>query len=79
MLVMLLPLAAYLVQRTRRWWWLLVGLVMIFFGVLSLYNGYKLPIAEALAIIHDRGAGIPASRTLSGMLAAESSTLPVQR
>ena len=28
MLVMLLPLAAYLVQRTRRWWWLLAGLVV---------------------------------------------------
>jgi O-antigen ligase len=28
MLVMLLPLAAYLVQRTRRWWWLLAGLVI---------------------------------------------------
>jgi hypothetical protein len=46
---------------------LLVGLVMIFFGVLSLYNGYKLPIAEAIAIIHDRGAGITASELIHAM------------
>lgn len=46
---------------------LVVGLVLIFFGVISLYNGYKLPLDEALEIIHQRGEGITASELIHQM------------
>ena len=46
---------------------LAVGLVCIFLGVLCLYNGYKLPVEEALEIIHRRGRGISASELIHEM------------
>jgi len=46
---------------------LFVGLVMIFLGVVCLYNGYKLPVGEALEIIHRRGRGISASELIHEM------------
>ena len=46
---------------------LVVGVVMIFLGVMCLYNGYKLPMDEALEIIHRRGRGISASELIHEM------------
>jgi hypothetical protein len=43
---------------------LLVGLVMIGFGAAAVYNGYKLPVAEAIEILHQRGRGITASELI---------------
>jgi len=43
------------------------GLVLILLGGLSLYAGYKLPVAEALEIIHRRGRGISASELIHEM------------
>jgi uncharacterized membrane protein len=34
------------------------GTVLIIFGLLSLYHGYKLPLDEALDLVHRRGRGI---------------------
>ena len=38
-----------------------VGLVLLIFCFLALYHGYKLPLAEAIELIHSRGRGITAS------------------
>jgi uncharacterized membrane protein len=46
---------------------LFTGIVLIIFGVLCLYQGYKLPLAEALEIIHQRGQGITASELVHEM------------
>ena len=35
-----------------------VGTVLIIFGLLALYHGYKLPLDEALDLVHRRGRGI---------------------
>ena len=40
------------------------GLVMIGLGAWSLYNGYKLPLDEAIQIIHDKGDGITTSEII---------------
>ena len=37
------------------------GLLLLIFGLIALYNGYKLPVAEANDLIHSRGRGITAS------------------
>lgn len=37
------------------------GLVLLIFGFLALYQGYKLPLTEAIELIHSRGQGITAS------------------
>jgi len=37
------------------------GLVLLIFGFLALYHGYKLPLPEAIELIHGRGRGITAS------------------
>jgi len=37
------------------------GLVLLIFGFLALYQGYKLPLPEAIELIHGRGRGITAS------------------
>jgi MarR family protein len=46
---------------------LMVGLVLILFGSIALYNGYKLPVNEAIEIIHRRGAGVSASELIHEM------------
>jgi len=46
---------------------LFTGLVLIIFGVLCLYHGYKLPLAEALEIVHSRSKGITASELVHEM------------
>jgi hypothetical protein len=38
-----------------------MGGVMLIFGLLALYNGYKLPLEEALDLIHRRSRGITES------------------
>jgi len=37
------------------------GLVLMVLGFISLYNGYKLPLQEAIDLIHGNGRGITAS------------------
>ena len=37
------------------------GLLLLILGLVSLYNGYKLPLPEAIDLIHGRGRGITAS------------------
>lgn len=37
------------------------GLVLLIFGFLALYQGFKLPLAEAIELIHSQGQGITAS------------------
>ena len=46
---------------------LFTGLVLIGFGVVCLYQGYKLPLEEALEIIHQRGRGITACELVHEM------------
>ena len=38
-----------------------VGLLLLILGLVSMYNGYKLPLTEAIDLIHGRGRGITAS------------------
>ena len=40
---------------------LFAGLLLLVFGFVALYNGYKLPLAEAIDLVHGRGRGITAS------------------
>lgn len=44
-----------------------VGLVLIIAGVLSLYHGYKLPLEEALDLVHRKGHGITESEIVHDM------------
>ena len=46
---------------------LFTGLILILAGVICLYQGYKLPLEEALEIIHQRGRGITASELVHEM------------
>ncbi|MBC8096676.1 MAG: hypothetical protein H7Y43_12775 [Akkermansiaceae bacterium] len=43
------------------------GLVLMIFGFLALYYGYKLPVAEAIELIHGNGRGITASELVHQM------------
>ena len=43
------------------------GTVLILFGILFLYHGYKLPLEEALELIHERGRGITESEIVHAM------------
>src|ERR1041385_2861228 len=44
-----------------------VGAVLLIFGFMALYNGYKLPINEAVELIHRRGTGVTASELVHEM------------
>lgn len=44
-----------------------VGVVLLIFGFLSLYKGYKLPLEEANELIHRRGRGITESELVHEM------------
>lgn len=44
-----------------------VGVVLLIFGFLSLYKGYKLPLEEANELIHRRGRGITESEIVHEM------------
>ena len=44
------------------------GTILIFFGLVSLYKGYKLPLEEALELIHNRQRGITESEIVHEML-----------
>jgi hypothetical protein len=46
---------------------LFAGVVIIILGAIALYSGYRLPINEALDIIHRRGQGISASELIREM------------
>ena len=44
-----------------------VGVLLLIFGFLSLYKGYKLPLEEANELIHRRGRGITESELVHEM------------
>ena len=44
-----------------------VGMVLIIFGLLALYHGYKLPVEEALDLIHQKGRGVTESELVHEM------------
>jgi hypothetical protein len=46
---------------------LFAGISVIVLGALCLWSGYKLPVTEALEIIHRRGRGISASELIHEM------------
>ena len=43
------------------------GTVLILFGILLLYHGFKLPLEEALELVHERGRGITESELVHDM------------
>jgi sulfite exporter TauE/SafE len=43
------------------------GTVLILFGILFLYQGYKLPLEEALELVHERGRGVTESEIVHAM------------
>jgi hypothetical protein len=43
------------------------GTVLILFGIIFLYQGYKLPLEEALELIHERGRGVTESEIVHAM------------
>jgi DNA-binding MarR family transcriptional regulator len=43
------------------------GMVLIIFGFIALYKGYKLPLKEAQDIIHGRNRGITESEIIGEM------------
>ncbi|HVM61039.1 MAG TPA: MarR family transcriptional regulator [Verrucomicrobiae bacterium] len=43
------------------------GAVLILFGIIFLYEGYKLPLAEAIELIHERGRGVTESELVHDM------------
>ena len=43
------------------------GTVLILFGIMMLYEGYKLPLNEALELIHERGRGVTESEIVHDM------------
>ena len=46
---------------------LAAGVLFVIIGAICLWSGYKLPVAEALEIIHRRGRGISASELIHEM------------
>jgi hypothetical protein len=46
---------------------IVVGLALLVFGLLALYNGYKLPLYEALELVHRKGRGITESEIVHDM------------
>jgi len=44
-----------------------VGLALLVFGLLALYNGYKLPLDVALELVHRKGRGITESEIVHDM------------
>ena len=43
------------------------GTVLILFGIMMLYEGYKLPLNEVLELIHERGRGVTESEIVHDM------------
>ena len=43
------------------------GMAMLIFGLLALYQGYKLPLDEAIELIHQRGRGITEAELVHDM------------
>jgi hypothetical protein len=43
------------------------GTVLMLFGIMLLYHGYKLPLDEALELIHERGRGVTESELVHDM------------
>ena len=41
--------------------------MLILFGIIFLYHGYKLPLEEALELIHERGRGVTESEIVHDM------------
>ncbi len=43
------------------------GATLILFGIIFLYQGYKLPLAEAIELVHERGRGVTESELVHDM------------
>jgi len=43
------------------------GTVLILLGIILLYQGYKLPLEEALELVHERGRGVTESELVHAM------------
>ncbi len=43
------------------------GMTMLIFGLLALYQGYKLPLDEAIELIHQRGRGVTEAELVHAM------------
>ena len=46
---------------------IVAGLTLIIFGLLALYHGYKLPLEEALDLVHRKGRGLTESELVHDM------------
>jgi len=46
---------------------IIAGAALIVFGLLALYNGYKLPLEEALDLVHRKGRGVTESELVHDM------------
>ena len=46
---------------------IVAGAALIIFGLLSLYHGYRLPVEEALDLVHRKGRGITESELVHDM------------
>ena len=46
---------------------IVAGAALIIFGLLALYQGYKLPLEEALDLVHRKGRGITESELVHDM------------
>lgn len=55
------------------------GMILIILGIVSLYKGYKLPLDEALELIHNRNRGITESEILHEMLVDQATARRIIR
>ena len=46
---------------------IVAGTALIIFGLLALYQGYKLPLEEALDLVHQKGRGVTESELVHAM------------
>jgi len=46
---------------------IVAGMALIIFGLLALYHGYKLPVEEALDLVHRKGRGLTESELVHDM------------
>ena len=46
---------------------IVAGTALVLFGLLALYHGYKLPVEEALDLVHRKGRGVTESELVHDM------------
>lgn len=54
-------------EPLKGWNAVYAGTVLILFGIIFLYHGYKLPLGEAIDLIHERGRGVTESELVHDM------------